>query len=76
MVPHASSFIFYRIIIKIADNQDRHKSFNEFDFRSDQTTQVGVICPWGRKFPTFEFEHLWSQLARLDHLLTELANFP
>ena len=30
---HASSFIFDRIIIKVAGNQDRHKSSDEFDFR-------------------------------------------
>ena len=29
---HASSFIFDRIIIKVAGNQDRHKSTDEFDF--------------------------------------------
>ena len=29
---HASSFIFDRIIIKVAGNQDRHKSLDEFDF--------------------------------------------
>ena len=29
---HASSFIFDRIIIKVAGNQDRHKSLVEFDF--------------------------------------------
>ena len=36
---HASSFIFYRIIIKVAGNQD------EFDFGPDQTTHLGVTCP-------------------------------
>ena len=30
---HTSSFIFDRIIIKVAGNQDRHKSLDEFDFR-------------------------------------------
>ena len=30
---HASSFIFDQIIIKVAGNQDRHKSLDEFDFR-------------------------------------------
>ena len=30
---HASSFIFYQIVIKVAGNQDRHKSSDEFDFR-------------------------------------------
>ena len=42
---HASSFIFYRIIIKVAGNQDRRKSSDEFDFVPDQTTHFGVTCP-------------------------------
>ena len=29
---HASLFTFERIIIKVAGNQDRHKSSDEFDF--------------------------------------------
>ena len=29
---HASSFIFDQIIIKVAGNQDRHKSSNKLDF--------------------------------------------
>ena len=29
---HASSFFFDRIIIKVAGNQDRYKSSDEFDF--------------------------------------------
>ena len=32
-------------IIKVAGNQDRHKSLDAFDFRLDQTTHFGVICP-------------------------------
>ena len=35
---HASLFIFDRIIIKVAGNQDRHKSLVEFDFGRNQTT--------------------------------------
>ena len=42
---HASSFIFDRIIIKVAGSQDRHKSSGEFDFGPDQTTHFGVTCP-------------------------------
>ena len=42
---HASSFIFDRIIIKVAGNQDRHKSLVEFDFGPNQTTYFGVTCP-------------------------------
>ena len=40
-----SSFIFDRIIIKVAGNQVRHKSLDEFDFGLDQPTPFGVICP-------------------------------
>ena len=50
---HASSFIFYRIIIKVAGNQDRNKSSDEFDFGSDQTTHFGVTCPWLTKILHF-----------------------
>ena len=42
---HASSFIFDRIIIKVVDNQDRHKSSDKFDFGPDQTTHFGVNLP-------------------------------
>ena len=42
---HASSFIFDRIIIKVAGNQDRHKSSDEFDFGPDQSTHFGITCP-------------------------------
>ena len=31
---HASSFIFDRIIMKVAGNQDRHRSSDEFDFEA------------------------------------------
>ena len=50
---HASSFIFDRIITKVADNQDRHKSSDEFDFGPDQTTHLGVTFPWMTKFLRF-----------------------
>ena len=43
---HSSLFIFDRIIIKVAGNQDRHKSSHKFDFMLDQTTHFGVTCPW------------------------------
>ena len=32
MCLHASSFIFDQVVIKVAGNQDRHKSSDEFDF--------------------------------------------
>ena len=66
---HASSFIFDRIIIKVAGNQDKHKSSEEFDLGPDQTTHFGVTCPWMTKVYTFELEYLWGQLANLNQIL-------
>ena len=50
---HASSFISERIIIKVAGNQDRHKSSGKFYFGPDQTTNFGVTCPWMMKILHF-----------------------
>ena len=50
---HASSFIFDQIIIKVAGNQDRHKSAHKFDFGPDQTSNFGVTCPWMTKILHF-----------------------
>ena len=50
---HASSFIFDRIIIKVAGNQEKHKSSDEFDFGPDQTTHFEVTCPWMTKILHF-----------------------
>ena len=55
---HASSFIFDQIIIKVAGNQDRHKSSDEFDFGPDQTTHFGVTCPWVTKI-----SHFWTWIS-------------
>ena len=65
---HANSFIFDRIIIKVADNQDRHKSWVEFDFGPNQTI-LELLALELRKFYTFELEYLRSQLANLDQIL-------
>ena len=55
---HASLFIFDRIIIKVAGNQDRHKSSVEFDFGPNQTTHFGVTCPWVTKI-----SHFWTWIS-------------
>ena len=52
---HASSFIFDRIIVKVAGNQDRHKSSVKFDFGLNQTHHFGVTCPWVTKI-----SHFWT----------------
>ena len=59
---HAGSFIFDRIIIKVAGNQDRHKSSDEFDFGPDQTTHFGVTCPWMTKILHFR---TWISLRQV-----------
>ena len=60
---HASSFIFDRIIIKVAGNQDGHKSLDEFDFGPDQNTHFGVTCPWMTKILHFR---TWIYLRPAD----------
>ena len=44
----ASSFIFNRISVKLAGNQDRHNISDEFEFGPDRISHFGVTCPWGR----------------------------
>ena len=66
---HASSFIFYQIIIKVAGNQDRHKGLVELDFGPNQTTHLELLALEWQKIHTFELEYLWSQLAKLDQIL-------
>ena len=55
---HSSSFIFYRIIIKVAGNQDRHKSSVEFYFGPNQTIHFCVTCPW-----MMEISHCWTWIS-------------
>ena len=50
---HDSLFIFDWIIIKVRGNQDRHKSWDEFDFGPDQITHLGITCPWMTKILHF-----------------------
>ena len=50
---HASPFIFDRIIIKVAGDQDMHKSSVEFDFGPNQTTHFGATWPRVTKISHF-----------------------
>ena len=54
----ASLFIFDWIFIKVAGDQNRHKSLVEFDFGPNQTTHFGVICPWVTKI-----SHFWTWIS-------------
>ena len=55
---HASLIIFDQIIIKVAGNQDRHKSSVEFDFGPNQNVHFGVTCPWVTKI-----SHFWTRIS-------------
>ena len=57
----ASSFIFDRIFVKLAGNQDRHKISDEFKFRTDRISHFGVTCPCGRI--KFSIDNLQVQLT-------------
>ena len=59
----ARSFIFYRIFIKLAGNQDRHKISDEFEFRPDRISHFGVTCPCGRI--KFSVDILWNLQVQL-----------
>ena len=59
----ASSFIFDRIFVKLAGNQDRHKISDEFKFRRDPISHFGVTCPWGRI--KFSIDILWNLQVQL-----------
>ena len=54
----ASSFILDWLNIKVAGNQDRHKSLVQFDFRRNQTSHFGVTCPW-----VTEISHIWTWIS-------------
>ena len=66
---HGSSFIFYRIKIKVTGNHDRHKSSDEFDFGHVRLLTLELLALERQKFDTFELEYLWGQLANLDQIL-------
>ena len=52
---HVFSAVFDRIQFILAGNKDMHKSFDEFEVRSDPTTDYRVGCIWVSKidFSTF-----------------------
>ena len=65
---HASSFIFDRIIIKVAGNQDRHKSSEEFDFRAGSDYSLWSYLPLNNEHFTHSkmniSEAIWPVLIK------------
>ena len=66
---HASLFIFDRIIIQVAGNQNRHKSSDEFDFGAGSDYSLWSYLPLNDKLYTSKLEYLSGQLANLDQIL-------
>ena len=52
------SVTFDRVFVKLAGNEDRHKSSNEFEFGSDRNIHFGVICPWAGIFNPRGYIHV------------------
>ena len=52
-----SLFIFDRIFVKLAGNQDSHKISHEFEFRLNWISHFGVTCPCGQI--KFSIDVLW-----------------
>ena len=70
---HASSFILDQIIIKVADNQDRHKSSDEFDFGplvSLSHWTVSDRCPLGYLC----IVNLWNLVNKISGEMLELGS--
>ena len=66
---HSSWLIFDWIIIKVAGNQDRHKSSVEFDLGQIRPLTLELLDLEWWKFHTFKLEFLWSQEASLNWIL-------
>ena len=57
---HASTFIFDRIIIKVAGNQDRHKSSDKFNF--------GLLFPWSIYIHVYIYMYIFFLNERMSSL--------
>ena len=66
----ASWFIFDRIFVKLAGNQDRHTISDEFKFQPDRISHFRVTCPCGQI--RFSIDNLQVQLTfqTLDFFVT------
>ena len=66
---HVSSFIFDRTVIKVAGNQDRHKSSDELISGRIRLLTRSYLPLNDENFYTFELEYLWGLLVNLDQIL-------
>ena len=52
------SVTFDWVFVKLAGNEDRHKSSNKFEFGSGRIIHFGVICPWAPIFNPRGYIHV------------------
>ena len=52
---HSSVYKYRPISTKLGENVYDHKILDEFDYGSNRTRTVWVVCPWIRKFAIFDF---------------------
>ena len=69
---HSSIYKYWPINAKLGQNVCDHKISDEFDYGSNQTRTVQVICPWIRKFAIFDFVYTLAS-ANIDQSVPNLV---
>ena len=69
---HSSIYKYWPINTKRGQNVFDHKISDEFDYGSNWTRTVWVICPWIRKFAIFDFVYTLAS-ANIDQSVPNLA---
>ena len=72
-VLHASIYKYWPISTKLDQNVYDHKISDEFNYRSNRTRTVWVICPWIGKFAIFDFVYTLAS-ANMDQISTKLGH--
>ena len=62
---------YWPISTKLGQNVYYHKISDEFDYGSNRTRTVRVICPWIRKFAIFDF--VYTLASSIDQSVPNLA---
>ena len=69
---HSSIYKYWPINAKLGQNVCDHKILDDFDYGSNRTRIVKVICPWIRKFAIFDFVYTIAS-ANIDQSVPNLA---
>ena len=69
---HSIIYKYWPISTKLGRNVCDHKVPDEFEYGSNRTRTVWVICPWIRKFAMFDFVYTLAS-ANIDQSIPNLA---